>query len=163
MFTLEQWLVILGPTLLGVLITVALQGWLDTKKDQRSLVIQSTGILIFILVVWIAYRSIVDEYGPLEWNRLKMVGIQFFQAVAVLVGLLNFATYLVVSIAALVGVVELKWKKKVRTWVVIFICILIYAWAHSTKGGLIAERSHIMDNVTEDLIADTLLSTGTDI
>ena len=157
MFTLDWWLSTFVTLLLGALFTAIIQGWLDKKKDQKRLVIQGMVALVFFLVMWVIYRSIVDEYGPLEWNRLRMVGSQFASGMSIFLALINLGSYLVVSIGTSVGLIKLEREKSVRTWVVIFVCLFIYVGAETTRDHLIAERGRIMGNVTEDLITDALI------
>lgn len=157
MFTLDWWLPVLASALLGGLITAIIQGGFDKKKDQKRLVIQGMLVVVFLLVMYVTYRSIVGEYGPLEWNRLKMVWVQFAAGLSIFLVLMNFGTYIVVSIAAKIGHIKLERGKSVRTWVIIFVCIFILVWAYQAVGYLIAERIRIIDSVTEDLITDALI------
>lgn len=92
----------------------------------------------------------------MEWNRLKMVGVQLIWAVALGIACLNLLHYVVVAIISRIANYEPNRTNGTRTWIVIFVCLFVYIWANATGNHLITERSRIIGSVTEGLITDAL-------
>ena len=134
MLTLDHLLsgISIVTVLLVFLITAVFQGWLDKGK----LVIRSTAALILCSILWITYRSFLDEYGPLEWNRLKLVGVALAGGVALGVACSDIFLYIAVSVLSRTTGLKLNQGKKVHTWVVILICFVAFVWAYITSQAL---------------------------
>ena len=156
MFTLDQLFssISIVTVLLVFLFTAVFQGWLDKGK----LVVWSAAVLVFGLVALITYKNILEGYGQLEWNRLKMVGVQLAWGVTVGIACFNLLLYVGVSILSRFTSYNPNQRNKIWTWVVIFICLFFSLSANETHKQLITERSRIIDSVTEGLITDALMS-----